>query len=411
MYESDIQRIVYPDISSAKSKSYHKKFVKEFWSKRKDTSIILAELNFLYYLPQYRLYDINITKTEYWQINRIGNHIKYDTTYTVNLPGIESYELIDIIIDKDPNITKEQIEHALTLLIKARLIEFLTFGKFKQIIIKDEKLREFILDIQNFHNIEINLLLNKWYYLKKPTDEEKTRMEKLFGKSETRRILYVAELIRAKNNKLVTKCKTLDEYIKKLKISSGEYTKSSLQIDPYISIRNKQLFKKMRVFEIVEEYRNMYIDYAISRYTDSYIPDQINKIQNKINDKKLKNNYLNDSNIKLDIQILEKKLTKLKNYKNDVRSFYEYYKIYFNAEPVFEYEISIFKHKSLGIYHKYEFLLKHILDVFLPLLKVEAQAPDYSIPISDFPANYFEKWDKSNNENAIPADCYIVKKW
>ena len=55
-------------------------------------------------------------------------------------------------------------------------------------------------------------------------------MEKLFGKSETRGIFYVVELIRAKNRKLVTKCKTIEEYIEKVKISSGVYTKDSIRI-------------------------------------------------------------------------------------------------------------------------------------------------------------------------------------
>ena len=67
--------------------------------------------------------------------------------------------------------------------------------------------------------------------LKKPNHEETVRMEKLFGKSETRGIFYVVELIRAKNRKLVTKCKTIEEYIEKVKISSGVYTKDSILID------------------------------------------------------------------------------------------------------------------------------------------------------------------------------------
>lgn len=411
MYESDIHRIVYPNNSSAKSKSFHKKLAKEFWSKQKDTSIILAELNFLYFLPEYRLYDIIIIKTEHWQIDRIGNHIKYDTTYTANLPGIESFELIDIIINKDPNITKEQIEHALTLLIEAKLIEFLIFGKFKQIIIKDEKLREFILDIQNFHHIEINLLLNKWHYLEKPTDEEKIRMEKLFGKSETRRIFYVAELIRAKNNKLVTKCKMIEEYIKKLKISSGEYTKNNIQMDPYISTRDKQLFKKMKLFEIVEDYRNMYIDMALDRYKTIYIPDQIKQIENKINDLKSKNNQFNYFKYRSNIKILEKKKNKLINYEMDVRSFYKYYKDYFNYDSTIEYDISIFKHYSFDIYKKYEFLLNRILDVFLPIfLKVKPQAPDAYIPPPGISQSYFEKGNQSIKKTSIPADCYIKLK-
>jgi DNA-binding HxlR family transcriptional regulator len=382
MYESDIHRIVYPNNSSAKRKSFHKKLAKEFWSKQKDTSIILAELNFLYFLPEYRLYDINIIKTEHWQINHSGNHIKYDITYTVNLPGIESYELIDIITNKDPNITKEQIEHAISLLIEAQLIGFLKIGKFKQMIIKDEKLREFILDIQNFHSIEIGLLLNKWHYFEKPTDEEKIRMEKLFGKGETRRIFYVAELICATNKKLVTKCKTIEEYIKKVKISSGVSTKNSIQFDQYMSTRDKQLFKKVRIFDIVEEYKNMYIEMAVSSYTDSYIPDQIKQIDNKINDLKLKNNQFNHFKYRSNIKILEKKKIKLKNHKNDVRSFYKYYKNYFNYDSDIKYELLIFKHNSFDVYKKYKFLLNRILDVFLPLfLKVEPQATlDYSIP-------------------------------
>ena len=124
-----------------RTKQENKKFITEFWSKEGNKHFILCELNFI--APPIEVSDflIWISKTEHWQINRNGIHLKYGTTFIIDLPGLDYQELINIIQHKYSLIEKDKIEYALKLLKDFELIEILFIGNSKRIVINDKRLR------------------------------------------------------------------------------------------------------------------------------------------------------------------------------------------------------------------------------------------------------------------------------
>ena len=359
-----------------------------------------------------------ISKTEHWQINRNGIHLKYGTTFIIDLPGLDYQELINIIQHKYSLIEKDKIEYALKLLKDFELIEILFIGNNKRIVINDKRLRRFIETIQDgVHFMEMNLLLNKWYYFEMPTTQEIERMRKLLGDNEARSIFRTTAIIRTKEKKLMLKCKNIDEYVEQLKVLSGVHKQSKITDDPSMTEKEKELYKHMTILGVIDEGYISSLDDELEDYEQSYIPNEKLKLEKEIEEEKLKLFEVFDPTkrkfIIISIKNKRKKLRKLKNYKKNNKMYFKFRKSEWNNSNLnFEDKVKALKEEFQDLFNKYEYILKPVFEIFFPsLAKLELQAQtDNSIPTSDILESCFEKWNQDNNKSTIPEDCYMKLK-
>ncbi|MGD1839200.1 MAG: hypothetical protein ACPKPY_14215 [Nitrososphaeraceae archaeon] len=408
---STFRKIIYPPKTSSKrSKIVHKKFLSDFWSKHKDMSLVLGELKYQYITQESLQYDLDIFKIEHWQINRNGNHIKYGSTYIVNLPGIAYSDLIEIIIHKyeKEKINKEQIELAISLLSDIDLIQILSFGKFEKIIlIKDKILRNFVATIQgNIHHVEMNLLLNKWYFFEEPTIEEQERMKKLLGESEARVVFFKTETVRSREKKLMLQCKDIDDYVEQLKISSGVHKKSKITDEINMTNEEKELYKHMKILSVIDNSYISELDSELCDYKKIYIPNKIYKLEEEIRRKEIEKLKTYDmdkiKSLKESIKNKKRKLRQLKSgyYKKDIKMYFNYRKSkWINANKQFETAFKEFKDEYRDIFDKYEYVLNPVFEIFFPLLKkLKAEPLYYYISLSDFPVDFIRNFLKTKNK-------------
>ena len=218
-------------IPSEKERSRLSQRIKEFWRVRKGKSKVLADIDFFCF-PIHGNTDFSIIKTEHWEIIRPSRIRKHTgDTYLIILPGISINELMkqnnsctickdfdgramvsmNLIMNSnnsDPLGTAikfegTDLEKAFMTLIKNRLIRIeLDFHNNEtRYVLADGRLRDFIEALRNIHEREFNLLFHKWSFFEAPSEEEQSRINKLLGEKEARKVFKDTEMSRYQHRK------------------------------------------------------------------------------------------------------------------------------------------------------------------------------------------------------------------
>jgi hypothetical protein len=222
--------------SDRKHQEYHEKDIEEYWKNKDGQSTTFEEVIFECAL----LIDktaVWIVKTEYWEINKNGKHKKYDTGYSLELPGVAIKEFLNNRFVGTGNFSEGDVKRALSLLIKERLLEqCMIFHDEIRYKIADQRLRHMLENLRDFHNVEFTFLLSKWEGFDEPTEKEKERTKWLLGEQESHRIFRLAEMKRHRNKELMKTSKDLKEYWNRytaerltLVIMTAEYYNAYLQ--------------------------------------------------------------------------------------------------------------------------------------------------------------------------------------
>jgi hypothetical protein len=221
-HQSIIIREVYPALWGHKrNEKHHARDMREYWEENDGQSRVMEELTFIC-MPIKDNADVRIVKTEYWEINKNGKHKKYDTDYRLELPGVATKEFLNNRFIGIGNFREQDIEKAVSLLIKEGLLEhcmvFLGRNRYK---IADQKLRHIVQILRTFHFDEFNLLLCKWEEFEQPTEEEKERAKWLLGEQESNRIFRLAAIKRHRHKELMKKCHSLDDYCRRSSVEDA----------------------------------------------------------------------------------------------------------------------------------------------------------------------------------------------
>jgi hypothetical protein len=380
----EYRRIIYPNFYDRRTRREdYIHLVKEFWSKREGQSFSLEDIDFICKPLKIFGETIWIFKTEHWQINKKGIHTMYAISYSIKLPGIEYEHLKNLLFYKyygNVTIDVQQIDDAIKLAKQYKLIKINKFGRYKQIIILDKKLRELLEAVQNIHYFEFNLIFNKWLHFETPSSKEDIMMKKLLGINESRQMFLYCELIRARERSLLSKCKNLNQYIEQLKHSYSIYENSKIIDDPHMTKAEKKLYKNMKIIPIIDNTFEIFLISEYQDYINNEIPRKKRAIQKEINEfkKQLADPFRHDM-VKSSINTKIKKLNRLRNYEKHVKDFVIYRKeIWECSKSKVDSDIKIVKAMFKDVYYKYEFILKHIFQFLLPSFIEFDPDPDYT---------------------------------
>jgi hypothetical protein len=225
--------------------------IREYWKTRRRQSKVQENIEFIC-LPISGNIDFLITKTEHWEINKPSRINKYTAdSYLITMPGVSVSELIKVnnlcSICKDfegqamvsmnllmkSNINSNysnslgtamkfehnDIENAFALLMKNGLIKTASdfHGDETRYILADGRLRDFIEALRNIHEREFDLLFHKWSLFEGPNKDDQSRINRLLGENEARKVFKDIEMSRYQHRIMMRKCKDVEEYNQCLK--------------------------------------------------------------------------------------------------------------------------------------------------------------------------------------------------
>lgn len=118
--------------------------------------------------------------------------------FGVRLPGFSKSEVLNRAGFGDLKPTSVELETAFDTLLKERIIRPISFmfRRETRYVIADDNLRAMIKDIWSIHVDEWFMLLQKWQYLEKPTEEEEKWLYWTWGEKEAKRFFQDAEISR-----------------------------------------------------------------------------------------------------------------------------------------------------------------------------------------------------------------------
>ena len=181
--------------------------------------------------------------------------------YHIFIPGVT---VEDVLEDNGNNFKKSEVEEAIDILEKSKLIkrEIFDVNRFS---IADDDLHTFISGVKELFRTEISLLVSKWELFESPTEEEKKRMEWIFGEKEFKQISTKLEINLAQHKKRMRNCKNVEEYTKRLNEESLSSWGTRLEI--YKQQRKEPTNKKENKLDI-DKYRQ-YLRDDLERLIDT----------------------------------------------------------------------------------------------------------------------------------------------
>jgi hypothetical protein len=217
---------------SEKQRSKLPQRIRDYWKARKGQSRVQENIEFIC-LPMSGNIDFSITKTEHWEINKPSRIRKYTAdTYLITLPGVSISELMkgnnlctvckdfegqamvsmNLLMKRNNNsnilgtamkFEYTELEKAFALLMKNGLIKTaLDFhGDETRYILADGRLRDFIEALRNIHEREFDLLFHKWSFFEEPSKDEQSRIDRLLGEKDARRVFKETEMSRYQHKK------------------------------------------------------------------------------------------------------------------------------------------------------------------------------------------------------------------
>jgi hypothetical protein len=162
--------------------------------------------------------DLIIYAMETWEIEKDKNkkyHLTtklFKTRYIIFMPGVT---IQDIAKDNLFNLT--EIQDAIKKLEEGGLIKYKVYGGQIRYVVADKDLRLFINDLKDLLRNELDILLYKWENLQSPTAEERSRMERIFGKEQFSKMSLKCEMKLHNLKRKIRACKTIEEYNELLK--------------------------------------------------------------------------------------------------------------------------------------------------------------------------------------------------
>jgi hypothetical protein len=208
--------------------SVYKEIVAEYWRDRPELSTVLAEIKFVCYPAKGNL-EIYIERIEYWQINKNSSNMRYLTEYHFHLCGFSVSDIVSIT-GEEYNIVDKLFANLKKLNLIRPITSISGEPKFR---FKDKEIEDLFAAIWEVHAMgEFWLLMKKWSYFDKPTEEELIRLETLLGKVESERIKKLCDRTRSKTIVALKKSKTIYEFIRYL-VENREIT--FLDVPPTIS--------------------------------------------------------------------------------------------------------------------------------------------------------------------------------
>ncbi len=240
--------------------------VTEFWN-RQNNSTHVNENIYLICSPkldnEFWVNNFWIYRIEEWDIRRSEKTetSKFDSLlisreYNIFIPGLS---LQDIVEYNGNTFNRSVILKAIGMLSKFGLIKSIRFGGEVRYVIVDEELHHYIVGLKEYFTSEIDYLLYRWRYLERPTDEELSRMESIFGKEEFKKIETLSEIKLHEHKQRIKTCNNIDEYNEVLKegILGGDLSESMLDrmLDRYKRQRRITPLGKKDHRRDIEKYR------------------------------------------------------------------------------------------------------------------------------------------------------------
>jgi hypothetical protein len=190
----------------------------EYWNEKEKEGLlmIVQHIDNLYHVTTSP--EIFFTKREYWEASKYSKKLLL-AKYILNLPGVSKEEFLTYHNKfSELKFTDEEIDRAFLLLKESGIIRpHIVLENEVRYILTDNELQELIKNISHFFEHEIILLILKWRYFEKPTEEEKKRLIWIFGKEYGKRIIQRAEICMYDNKRAIKRCQNVNEYCEYLR--------------------------------------------------------------------------------------------------------------------------------------------------------------------------------------------------
>ena len=183
----------------------------EYWNDEERLDMMVQYIDNLYHVTARP--EIFFTKREYWEATKHSKKMLF-AKYILNLPGVSKEEfLIYNNRFSDVKFTEQEIEKAFQLLRESDLIKphFVFENRIRYVITNDDLLK-LIKEISQIFESELILLMFRWRYFEKPTEEEKKRLRWMLGEIYAKRIIQSAEIAMYENKKAIRDSKDINEY-------------------------------------------------------------------------------------------------------------------------------------------------------------------------------------------------------
>jgi hypothetical protein len=183
----------------------------EYWNYEKKPEMIVQYIDNLYHVTVRP--ELFFTKREYWEATKHSKKMLF-AKHILNLPGVSEEEfLIYNNRFSDVKFTVQDIEKAFLMLKQNGLIKpHLVFeNRIRYVMTKDDLLK-LIKEISQIFESELILLMFRWRYFEKPTEEEKKRLRWMLGETYARQIIQSAENAMYENKKALRASRDINEY-------------------------------------------------------------------------------------------------------------------------------------------------------------------------------------------------------
>jgi hypothetical protein len=273
-------------VSSLPSESERQEFAHKYWKERKEKeSTVLEEIEFCTYLkisnhappitnPNYFERKLLITKTDYWQINRHSESIKYDTDYRYTLEGLTIEEFLE-----NKSVGSEfkprDVEEAFSLLKENGLIKLkVVLPDEIRYVIAEEDLAGFLNSLAFLHEEELDRLSLKWMAVQGPTAEEEEIIKSLYGKEEGARVFRFAEIMsRHEDRKKIKEYKNAKEYNEYLK---EKYCRTTFDRSIYDGLLEEYEKGRKKIPTTKEQLKNDVLKY--SKYFKEELKKEVDRL-------------------------------------------------------------------------------------------------------------------------------------
>ena len=187
------------------------KYYDAYWNYEQKPEVVVQYINNLYHVTVRP--ELFFTKREYWEATKHSKKMLF-AKHILNLPGVSEEEFLMYNNRfSDVKFTVQDIEKAFLMLKQNGLIKpHLVFeNRIRYVMTKDDLLK-LIKEISQIFESELFLLMFRWRYFEKPTEEEKKRLKWILGETYARRIIQLAENAMYENKKAIRNSRDINEY-------------------------------------------------------------------------------------------------------------------------------------------------------------------------------------------------------
>jgi hypothetical protein len=183
----------------------------EYWNNEEKPEMIIQHIDNIYHITPTP--EIFFTKREYWQATKHSKKMLF-VKYILSLPGVSKEEFLTYNNNSsEVKFTDQEIEKALQLLKESGLIKpYFVYENEIRYVTTNDDLSELIREISQIFEQELRLLMFRWRYFEKPTEEEKKRLRWMLGEKYAKSIIQSAEIAMYENKKALRKSKDINEY-------------------------------------------------------------------------------------------------------------------------------------------------------------------------------------------------------